>query len=132
MLQFDWLREYTSIPTPSGGEKDGQKFWLEQIMSHCDDYVVDAYGNATGIINPGRDFSVMITAHGDEIGWYVKKIDDEGFVHVELGPGSDEVVVLSHEAMIHTQSGPVPMCVRVACSSPTTGTTQEFYYTQEQ
>src|SRR5689334_12071577 len=87
--EIDFLTRYIKNPSPSGNEREGQRLWLEYIRPHIDDHIVDNYGNVAGIINPGKDFKVIIEAHADEIAWYVNRIDDDGYIHVKETGGTD-------------------------------------------
>lgn len=58
-----------------------------------------------GVINPGQDFSVAIEAHADEIAWYVRYINDEGFIYVIRNGGSDHMIAPSKRVNIHTKKG---------------------------
>ena len=66
-----FLQAYLNNYSPTGFEAEGQKKWLEYIKPYIDDYLVDAYGNVAAIINPEKEFKVVIEAHADEISWFV-------------------------------------------------------------
>jgi putative aminopeptidase FrvX len=106
--EIDWLGKYIHNASPSGNEKDGQKMWLEHIKPYIDDHIVDTYGNVAAIINPGQEFKVVLEAHADEIGWYVKMIDDDGYIHVQETGGTDPGIAPSQWVNIHTGKGTVP------------------------
>jgi putative aminopeptidase FrvX len=106
--ELEWLGKYIHNASPSGNEKDGQKLWLERIKPYIDEHIVDNYGNVAAIINPGQDFKVVLEAHADEIGWYVKMIDDDGYIHVQETGGTDPGIAPSQWVNIHTAKGTVP------------------------
>ena len=75
-----FLEKYLNNSSPTGFESEGQKLWLEYIKPFVDDYFTDNYGSVAGIINPGKDYRVVIEAHADEISWFVHYITKDGFI----------------------------------------------------
>ena len=104
-LDKDFLYKYLNNTSPTGFEAEGQKIWLEYIKPFIDDYFVDTYGTAVGIINPGADYKVVIEAHADEISWFVNYITDEGYIYVRRNGGSDAMIAPSKRINIHTDKG---------------------------
>ena len=102
---IEWLSRYIRNASPTGNERTGQQLWLEHIRPYADDHLVDNYGNVVAIINPGQDFKVVIEAHADEIAWYVKRIGDDGFIHVQETGGTDPGIAPSQRVNIHTSKG---------------------------
>jgi len=105
---FAFLEQYINNASPSGFEAPGQQLWLDYIKPFVDDYMVDNYGSAAGIINPGQNYKVVLEAHADEISWFVNYITDEGFIYVKKIGGADHQIPPSKRANIHTQAGVVP------------------------
>lgn len=103
----EFLFDYLSKTAPTGSEVEGQKTWVEYITPYVDEWDRDTYGTAYGIINPGRDFKVVIEAHADEISWMVSHISDDGFIRVVRNGGSDHVIAPAKRAFIHGSQGPV-------------------------
>jgi putative aminopeptidase FrvX len=102
-----FLRKYLNNPSPTGFEKEGQKLWLEYLQPFIDEYYVDSYGSAVGIINPKAPFKVVIEAHADEISWFVNYISPEGLIYVIRNGGSDQQIAPSKRVNIHTENGTV-------------------------
>lgn len=100
-----FLENYLNNPSPTGFESEGQKIWLEYIKPYVDDWDIDTYGTAYGIINPGKDYKVVIEGHADEISWFVNYITDKGFIHVIRNGGSDQMIAPSKRVNIHTKKG---------------------------
>lgn len=100
-----FLFKYLNNTSPTGFESSGQKVWLEYLKPYIDEYHLDFYGTAYGVINPGHDFSVVIEAHADEISWFVNYISDDGFINVIRNGGSDHVIAPSKTVNIHTAKG---------------------------
>ncbi|MDE3213898.1 MAG: M42 family metallopeptidase [Bacteroidota bacterium] len=104
---FQFLKSYVNTPSPVGFESGGQKVWLNYIKDYVDSYFTDAYGTAVGVINPGKDFKVVIEAHADEISWFVNYITPEGLLYLKRNGGVDNQIAPSQRVIIHGKKGPV-------------------------
>ncbi len=102
-----FLYEYLNNASPTGFESPGQKIWLEYLKPFIDETIIDVYGTAVGVINPGQTYSVVIEAHADEISWFVNYIDDNGYIFVRKNGGSDHMIAPSMRVNIHTDQGVV-------------------------
>jgi putative aminopeptidase FrvX len=100
-----FLQQYLNNASPTGFESAGQKLWLDYIKPYIDEWQVDNYGTAYGIINPGKDYRVVIEGHADEISWFVNYIADDGFINVIRNGGSDHMIAPSKRVNIHTKKG---------------------------
>jgi len=100
-----FLNAYLNNASPTGFESPGQQLWLEYIRPFVDEVGLDNYGTAYGIINPGKDFRVVIEGHSDEISWFVHYITDAGFIHVIRNGGSDHQIAPSKRVNIHGDKG---------------------------
>ncbi len=102
-----FLTDYINNASPTGFESSGQKLWLEYVKPFIDEWHIDNYGTVYGVINPGKDFKVVIEGHADEISWFVNFITKDGFIHVIRNGGSDHVIAPSKRVNIHTSKGVV-------------------------
>jgi putative aminopeptidase FrvX len=100
-----FLHEYLNNAAPTGFEAPGQKLWMKYIEPFVDELDHDTYGSAFGIINPGKDYRVVIEAHADEISWFVNHISKEGFIRVIRNGGSDHAIAPSKRVDIHGEKG---------------------------
>ena len=100
-----FLIKYLNNASPTGFESEGQKLWLEYIKPYIDEWHLDNYGTAFGVINPGKDFKVVIEGHADEISWFVHYISDDSFINVIRNGGSDHLIAPSKRVNIHTKKG---------------------------
>jgi putative aminopeptidase FrvX len=100
-----FLNSYLNNASPTGFESPGQKLWLEYIRPFVDEVGLDNYGTAYGVINPGKDFRVVIEGHADEISWFVHYITESGFIHVIRNGGSDHQIAPSKRVNIHGDKG---------------------------
>jgi putative aminopeptidase FrvX len=99
----EFLYNYLNNASPTGFEMSGQKIWLDYINPYIDDKIIDTYGTAVGVINPGQPYSVVIEAHADEISWFINYIDDNGYLFLRRNGGSDALIAPSMRANIHTK-----------------------------
>ena len=102
-----FLYEYLNNASPTGFESSGQKIWLNYLKPYIDEYFVDTYGTAVGVINPKAEYKVVIEAHADEISWFVHYITKDGFIYLRRNGGSDHQIAPSMRVNIHTENGPV-------------------------
>jgi len=100
-----FFEKYINNPSPIGLEWRGQEIWLEYIKPYIDDYYVDNYGTAVGVINPKAEYKVVIEAHADEISWFVNYITNDGIIYVIRHGGSDYQIAPSKRVDIHTEKG---------------------------
>ncbi len=100
-----FLERYLNNTSPTGFESGGQRMWLDYLMPYIDDWKLDVYGTAYGIINPGKKYKVVIEGHADEISWFVNYITDDGFINVIRNGGSDHLIAPSKRVNLHTKNG---------------------------
>ena len=101
----DFLHRYLNNASPTGFESPGQKLWLEYIRPYVDEVGLDNYGTAYGVINPGKDYRVVIEGHADEISWFVHYISENGFISVIRNGGSDHMIAPSKRVNLHGDKG---------------------------
>lgn len=101
----EFLTKYLNNASPTGFEAPGQQLWLEYLKPYIDEWHLDNYGTAYGVINPGQDYKVVIEGHADEISWFVNYIDENGFISVVRNGGSDHIIAPSKRVNIHTKNG---------------------------
>ena len=102
-----FLYQYLNNASPTGFESSGQQIWLDYLKPYTDEYIVDTYGTAVGVIGPGKDYKVVIEAHSDEISWFVNYISDDGYLFVRRNGGSDALIAPSMRVNLHTKKGVV-------------------------
>ena len=100
-----FLHKYLNNASPTGFEWEGQKLWLDYLKPYIDEWHLDNYGTAYGVINPGKEFRVVIEGHADEISWFVNFISEDGFINVIRNGGSDHQIAPSKRVNIHTKKG---------------------------
>lgn len=101
----EFLYKYLNNYSPTGFEAEGQKLWIEYLKPYIDEWHLDSYGTAYGIINPGKDYRVVIEGHADEISWFVNYISEKGYINVIRNGGSDHLIAPAKRVAIHTDQG---------------------------
>jgi endoglucanase len=101
-----FLEELLSTPGPSGYEANSQRVWVDYVREFADEVTTDDYGNAVATLS-GGDTSVALAGHGDEIGFIVRDLTDDGFVELGRIGGSDKTVSRGQHVTIHTEDGPL-------------------------
>lgn len=103
----DFLVELLNTPSPTGMEQEIQKKWADYIRPFSDEIRVDRNGNVTGIRNPEAPFKVLFAAHCDEIGFIIKKIDENGYLYFTKVGGISPSLAPGMKLEIFGEKGPV-------------------------
>jgi tetrahedral aminopeptidase len=101
----NFLFEYLNNASPTGFEHSGQQIWLDYLKPYIDEYMVDVYGTAVGVVNPKGKYKVVIEAHADEISWFVNYITEEGYIYVRRNGGSDHQIAPSMRVNLQGDKG---------------------------
>ena len=94
--ESEWhsTRHYSSVSETPGvpGREDRQReIAREELEDLTDEVHTDALGSVIGTKRGRDDVRVMVAAHMDEIGFFVRHIDDNGFIRLQpLGGRSGE------------------------------------------
>jgi len=108
----EFLDDLLTTASPSGFETAGQRVWLDYVREFADEVYTDDYGNAVAVSEGGGDGpSVALAGHGDEIGFMVREIDDDGFLRLTAIGGSDRTVTRGQHVTVHTDDGAVQAVV---------------------
>jgi tetrahedral aminopeptidase len=106
---FPLLRELTELPGPSGQE-DEVMAWVEARWSdRCQETQRTTTGNVLARVG-GLGPRLLIQAHADEIGFVVRSIHKDGFVHLATAQRADDPFrrfPVGQVAMILGRDGPV-------------------------
>jgi endoglucanase len=101
-----FLFDLLDTPSPTGFETPGQKKWAAYVQPFADRVESDPYGNVWATLD-GDGPAVMLEAHADEIGFMVKYINDDGFIHVDRIGGSDWAIARGKRVRILGAKGDV-------------------------
>jgi putative aminopeptidase FrvX len=103
----NFLEELLGTASPSGYETPAQRVWVDYVSEFADDVTTDEYGNAVAVHEGGGDVEVALAGHGDEIGFIVRRVTDDGFLKLARVGGSDKSVSRGQHVTVHTADGPV-------------------------
>jgi putative aminopeptidase FrvX len=103
--QKEFLKKLLNEPSPSGYEEPVQNIWKGEVSKYCKNITRDIHGNLSAALNPGKEKSVMIVGHSDEVGLIVNYINDNGFIYFSPVGGLDTSILTSHRVRIITKKG---------------------------
>lgn len=105
MDRLNLIGELSGAVGVSGFEDDVRSIIRDKAAAAADEMRVDSLGNVMAVLNPGADFTVMIEAHMDEIGFVVSHVGDQGLLRFALLGGWDPRVLPAHQVVIQTRTG---------------------------
>ena len=97
-----FLDRLLETPSPSGFETRGQRVWLDYVSDFADDVWTDDYGNAVAV-HEGGETELALAGHADEVGYIVRRIDDDGFVRIGSIGGADRTVSKGQHVTVHAE-----------------------------
>ena len=111
-MQIDLLRRLCETPGASGREERVRELIKKQVKDLFDTIETDAMGSLICTRKPtaakrgrGKPTRVMIAAHMDEIGFYVRYIDEHGFIWVNPAGGFDARNLFSRRVLVCCDGG---------------------------
>jgi len=104
---LDFLQQLVDTPSPSGFEQPGQSVVRDYVSRFADEVRTDVMGNVIAALNPDGKPRLMLAGHCDEIGFMVRYITDQGFIHFSPIGGVDAHLVPGQKVHIQTSRGPV-------------------------
>ncbi|MGC4106011.1 MAG: M42 family metallopeptidase [Thermomicrobiales bacterium] len=106
MVDIELLRSILQAPGIPGREDAIRDLVAVELKPLVDELSIDPLGNLIGLKRgTGRGPRVMVAAHVDEIGFFVKYIDDRGFIRLQPVGGFDPRMLVAQRAIVHTRSG---------------------------
>ncbi|MGN6031059.1 MAG: M42 family peptidase, partial [Thermomicrobiales bacterium] len=106
MVDIELLRSILQAPGIPAREDAIRDLVAGHLKPVVDELSVDPLGNLIGVKHgSGNGPRVMIAAHVDEIGFFVKHIDDRGFLRVQPVGGFDPRMLVAQRAIVHTRTG---------------------------
>ncbi len=103
---FQLLKNLTSLHGPCGYEQPVSYYIKEYVKELVDEVKIDPIGNVIAMKRgrkPGP--KVIVTAHMDEIGFIVKKIENNGLLRFEKLGGHDDRILLAQKVKVRTKDG---------------------------
>jgi endoglucanase len=104
----DLIERLTRVPGPSGYEDAVALAVREEISSLPGELTVDGIGNLVLRLAAGAADapSLMLMAHMDQVGLFVKYVSDDGMLYCEANGLVDERTLLGSKVEIWTDAGP--------------------------
>lgn len=102
-----FLQQLVDAPSPSGFEQPAQRVVREYASQFAHDVRTDVMGNVIASLNPEGRPRIMLAGHCDEIGFMVRYINDQGFLHFSPIGGVDPHLVPGQKVYVHGRKGPV-------------------------
>jgi tetrahedral aminopeptidase len=118
---MDWellrtLSETAAVP----GKEDAMRTIMKDVLAPLvDDLSVDVMGNVIGHKRGAGKRGVMIAAHMDEIGFYVRAIEEKGFLRLQPVGGFDPRQLFAQRVRVTTRQGEVLPGVLTYATKPT-------------
>ncbi len=106
-LNLDLLKRLSEVAGIPGWEDRVCELVQKELKGLVDDVHTDALGNLIAH-KKGAGKRVMVAAHMDEIGFYVKFVDDKGFLRLQNVGGFDTRNLFARPVMVHAKGGDLP------------------------
>lgn len=104
-MNLDLLKRLSEAPGIAGREDRVRDIVIDELRPLVDEIRVDVMGNVIGVRRGSDGPRVMVAAHMDEIGFFVKYIDDKGFLRLQPVGGFDARVLVAQRVLVHGYAG---------------------------
>jgi len=106
-MNLELLKQLSETPGIPGREERVRELLERAAKKHFDKLTVDAMGNLICTKKPkGKKLPrVLIACHIDEIGFYVKHIDDKGYLRINNAGGFDTRNLFARRVKVQSSAG---------------------------
>lgn len=107
MSSKEILKEFMLTSAPSGYESEMAYKLRDRLAQYCGEVSIDRVGNVIAKV-PGRDPTLpraMVFGHMDQLGFIVRKVEEDGFIQVDRLGGIPEKVLPGLELVIRSEDG---------------------------
>lgn len=104
-MNVDLLKRLCEAPGIPGREDVIRRVTAAELKTVVDEISVDPLGNVIGVKRGRGGPRVMLAAHMDEIGFFVKHIDDNGFIRLQPIGGWDPRNLISQRVFVYADDG---------------------------
>lgn len=105
MDSFTLLEKLCNLPGVPGFEEPVREVIADIVRPWVDELRVDTLGNLLATRRGASEFTLMLDAHMDEIGFLVQHIDEQGFLRFTPMGGWDPRLLPSHLLTVITGAG---------------------------
>lgn len=102
-MDITLLKQLCEAPGIPGREEAVRRVAAPALRAVVDDIRIDPLGNVIGRKRGTGGPRVMLAAHIDEIGFFVKHIDENGFIRLQGIGGWDARNLISQRVFVHTE-----------------------------
>jgi putative aminopeptidase FrvX len=103
-MNVELLKRLCETPGIPGREDAVRRVAAAELRLVVDEIRVDDFGNVIGTKRGDGGPSIMLAAHIDEIGFFVKYIDDQGFLRLQAIGGWDPRNLISQRVFVYTEN----------------------------
>lgn len=118
-MNWTLLKTLCETPAVPGREEKMRAVVKTEMEPLVDSLDVDVMGNVIGRKKRDAGRKVMVAAHMDEIGFYVKFIEDKGFLRLQAVGGFDPRQLFAQRVLVHVQGGDALPGVLTYTTKPT-------------
>ena len=118
-MHWDLLKTLCETPAVPGQEDRMRSLVKDRMANLVDEMRVDVMGNVIGVRRRPGARKVMVAAHMDEIGFYVKFVDDKGFLRLQPVGGFDARQLFAQRVLVHPREGTALPGVLTYTTKPT-------------
>jgi endoglucanase len=105
---YSLLKKLVEAHGPPGCEDEVRSVIIDELQNFVDEISVDSLGNIISKKSgTAKSPKIMLCAHMDEVGLFVKHISDEGFIFFEKYGWIDDRILPAQWVIIHSKKGPV-------------------------
>ncbi len=105
----DIIKELISIPGACGQEQKVISYLYKRLKEQVDECHVNGLGDLVVVKKGALPGPVLaVSAHTDEVGFIVKKIENNGLIRFEKLGGHDDRILLSQKVIVDGNKGPCP------------------------
>ncbi|OCA87718.1 endoglucanase [Bacillus sp. FJAT-27225] len=106
---LELLKTLTGLSGPCGYEHSVSYFIRDYVREKTDEVRIDPIGNVIARKKGSKSGpAVLLTAHMDEIGFMVKKIEENGLLRFEKLGGNDDRILLAQPVTVMGSQGLLP------------------------
>ncbi len=103
------LKTLVDIPGPCGFEHEVIRFLYERLKDRADEIYVNGLGDLIVVKHGANKGPVLaVSAHTDEVGFIVKKIESSGLLRFEKLGGHDDRILPAQRVIVTSDNGPHP------------------------